>query len=125
MIAGLDPVLPVELRKLAYRCAMLYPAFVSELSSEANRAIDLRDVGVIVFEKHQRFQTFRRQAACGSAGSHASPAGGACAMPAAPVLYSAVCFQLRLADDSERTFPSWPRPQFRLRRKTKSVFSKN
>ena len=55
MIANLDPVLPVELRKLAYRSAMLYPAFVSELSSEADRAIDLRDVGVIAFEKHQRF----------------------------------------------------------------------
>ena len=52
MIADLDPVLPVELRELAHRSAMLYPAFVSELSAEAECDIDLRDAGVIAFEEH-------------------------------------------------------------------------
>jgi glycine oxidase len=57
MIADLDPVLPVELRELARRSAALYPAFVSELSAEAECAIDLRDVGVIAFEQHPLEET--------------------------------------------------------------------
>lgn len=52
MIADLDPVLPVELRELAHRSAKLYPSFVSALQSYSERAIDLRDVGVIAFEQH-------------------------------------------------------------------------
>lgn len=52
MIADLDPVLPAELLELAHRSAKLYPAFVSELASESEHAIDLRDVGVIAFEQH-------------------------------------------------------------------------
>jgi glycine oxidase len=51
MIADLDPVLPIELRELAHRSATLYPAFVKELASESQRAIDLREVGVIAFEQ--------------------------------------------------------------------------
>lgn len=57
MIADLDPVLPVELAELAHHSATLYPAFVSELSSEADCAIDLRDVGVIAFEEHPLVET--------------------------------------------------------------------
>lgn len=52
MIADLDPVLPTELLELAHRSAELYPTFVSELASEAERNIDLRDAGVIAFEEH-------------------------------------------------------------------------
>ena len=52
MIADLDPVLPAELLELAHRSAELYPTFVSELASEAQRDIDLRDAGVIAFEEH-------------------------------------------------------------------------
>ncbi len=52
MIADLDPVLPVELLELAHRSANLYPKFVSELSAESERSIDLRDNGVIAFEQH-------------------------------------------------------------------------
>jgi len=52
MIADLDPVLPAELSELARRSAQLYPSFVSELASEAGRAIDLRENGVIAFEQH-------------------------------------------------------------------------
>jgi glycine oxidase len=52
MIADLDPVLPAELQELAHRSARLYPTFVSELASETQHAIDLRDVGVIAFEQH-------------------------------------------------------------------------
>ena len=52
MIADLDPVLPSELSELAHRSAQLYPSFVSELASEAERAIDLREDGVIAFEQH-------------------------------------------------------------------------
>jgi glycine oxidase len=52
MIADLDPVLPAELAELAHRSAKLYPSFVSELASEAECAIDLRDNGVIAFEQH-------------------------------------------------------------------------
>jgi len=52
MIADLDPVLPSELLELAHRSAKLYPAFVQELASEAQKAIDLRDAGVIAFEQH-------------------------------------------------------------------------
>jgi len=53
MIADLDPVLPVELCELAHRSAKLYPAFVHELQSESECAIDLRDAGVIAFEEHR------------------------------------------------------------------------
>jgi glycine oxidase len=52
MIADLDPVLPSELAELAHRSAALYPSFVSQLSAEAERAIDLRSNGVIAFEQH-------------------------------------------------------------------------
>jgi len=52
MIADLDPVLPAELRELAHRSAMLYPAFVEELRAASGLAIDLRDNGVIAFEQH-------------------------------------------------------------------------
>ena len=52
MIADLDPVLPAELQELAHRSAKLYPTFVSELVAETQRAIDLRDAGVIAFEEH-------------------------------------------------------------------------
>lgn len=57
MIADLDPVLPVELHELAHRSAKLYPAFVSELASESQHTIDLRDVGVIAFEQHPIAET--------------------------------------------------------------------
>ncbi len=52
MIADLDPVLPVELQELAHRSAKLYPTFVSELETESQHSIDLRDNGVIAFEEH-------------------------------------------------------------------------
>lgn len=52
MIADLDPVLPAELLELAHRSAELYPNFVRELTAETQRAIDLRDNGVIAFEQH-------------------------------------------------------------------------
>ena len=45
MIADLDPVLPRELLELAHRSAKLYPRFVSELTSESQHNIDLRDAG--------------------------------------------------------------------------------
>jgi glycine oxidase len=52
MVGNLDPVLPAELQEIANRSADLYPAFVRELETEAQSAIDLRDVGVIAFEQH-------------------------------------------------------------------------
>lgn len=52
MIADLDPVLPSQLLELAHRSAGLYPRFVSELTSESEHEIDLRDAGVIAFEEH-------------------------------------------------------------------------
>lgn len=52
MIADLDPVLPSELLELAHRSAQLYPSFVSDLASETQQPIDLRDAGVIAFEQH-------------------------------------------------------------------------